>query len=327
MNPVWENLAKNQEDAEKIEAAIYRIVAEHCADETSHLGTGESLASHRASEIIDHVAKSIISDIIADGAVLNKHITSEQITGKDIRTAEDVGPTVDGVLMNADGIEMWQNGEKTVNIPVVGSPYFKGYIYASGLFYTKTFIISNFETVDSWDKSVSGSISPGLGSVYLQSPNVTNGVVGMSSEPLGSRGIGMSDKNPYFQIGCRFWSLTNQLAYFGTGQTLYDGDPLGFGFKVSNGVLYGYVYNDSNVEYTYEITDVDITKMHIYRAELVCGEHIKFYVDNVEKYSLPYNATIFPTDNSPVYFSMYLKTLEDAVKRVTFETLILSEDS
>jgi len=327
MNPVWENLFKNQEDAEKIEAAIYRIVAEHCADETSHLGIGESLSSHRASEIIDHAAKSIIAEIIADGAVLNKHITSAQITGKDIRTAENVGSTIDGVLMNSNGIEMWQDGEKTVNIPVVGSPYFKGYIYASGLFYTKTFIITNFETIDSWNKSSAGTISPGLGCVLLQSPNLINGIVGMSNEPIGGRGVGMGDKNPYFQIGGRFWSLTNQLAYFGMGQTIYDGDPHGFGFKVSNGALYGYVYDNFNVEHIYEISGIDVSEMHIYRAELICGEAIRFYVDNVEKYSLQYDVDIFPTSNMPVYFSMYLKTLENATKRITFETLILSEDS
>ncbi|MFA5298131.1 MAG: hypothetical protein WC389_07985 [Lutibacter sp.] len=62
-------LAKSQTDNETIEEAIDRIVAEHNADETSHLGVGESLQSHKAAEIIDHLASSIIADKIGIGEV------------------------------------------------------------------------------------------------------------------------------------------------------------------------------------------------------------------------------------------------------------------
>jgi hypothetical protein len=62
----WANMPKSQDDDETIEEAIARIVAEHNADETAHLGVGQSLQSHAASDVIDHLAKSIISDKIAD---------------------------------------------------------------------------------------------------------------------------------------------------------------------------------------------------------------------------------------------------------------------
>jgi hypothetical protein len=65
MNPVWGMLAKSAVDDETIEEAIARIVAEHNDDETAHLETGQSLQSHKASEIIDHLAGSVLLDKLA----------------------------------------------------------------------------------------------------------------------------------------------------------------------------------------------------------------------------------------------------------------------
>lgn len=59
---VWGLLTKSLIDNEKIEEAIVRLIAAHEADETAHLGAGESLQSHKASEIIDHAARSIVLD-------------------------------------------------------------------------------------------------------------------------------------------------------------------------------------------------------------------------------------------------------------------------
>lgn len=61
-NPTWGMLAKSLTDNETIEEAIVRLIGVHEADETSHLGVGESLQSHKASEIIDHVAGSVVVD-------------------------------------------------------------------------------------------------------------------------------------------------------------------------------------------------------------------------------------------------------------------------
>ena len=61
----WGQLDKSQVDSEKVEAAIARLVAEHEADPDSHLGAGESLEAHRASEIIDHLAGSVPYDKIS----------------------------------------------------------------------------------------------------------------------------------------------------------------------------------------------------------------------------------------------------------------------
>lgn len=64
MDPVWGQLAKSAIDPEKIEEAIARLIQDHNDDPEAHLGAGQSLQSHKASEIIDHLARSIITDKI-----------------------------------------------------------------------------------------------------------------------------------------------------------------------------------------------------------------------------------------------------------------------
>jgi hypothetical protein len=62
----WGLLTKSATDSETIEDAIVRLIAAHNDDETAHLDTGQSLQSHKASEIIDHLAASIVADKIAE---------------------------------------------------------------------------------------------------------------------------------------------------------------------------------------------------------------------------------------------------------------------
>lgn len=64
--PVWGNLEKSQIDNEKIEEAIARLIQVHDDDANAHLDAGQSLNSHKASEIIDHLVASIIADKIGD---------------------------------------------------------------------------------------------------------------------------------------------------------------------------------------------------------------------------------------------------------------------
>lgn len=67
--PTWGLLAKSAVDSEKIEEAIARLIAEHNDNEDSHLEVGQSLQSHKAAAIIDHLAGSIIEDKIGDGQI------------------------------------------------------------------------------------------------------------------------------------------------------------------------------------------------------------------------------------------------------------------
>jgi hypothetical protein len=69
MPEIWGLLPKSQISAETIEEAIARLILEHEEDETSHLGVGESLQSHKVSEIIDHAISSIVADKMGAGSV------------------------------------------------------------------------------------------------------------------------------------------------------------------------------------------------------------------------------------------------------------------
>lgn len=68
---VWGNLFKSQISAEKIETAILRLIQAHEDDPDAHIETGESLQSHKASVVIDHIVDSIIADKIKDWEVVN----------------------------------------------------------------------------------------------------------------------------------------------------------------------------------------------------------------------------------------------------------------
>lgn len=68
--PVWGNLEKSQIDSEKIEEAIARLIQAHEDDPDAHVEPGESLNSHKAAEIIDHVIASIVADKIKDGEII-----------------------------------------------------------------------------------------------------------------------------------------------------------------------------------------------------------------------------------------------------------------
>lgn len=62
MTEVWGLLAKSQTDDTTIDEAVDAKIAVHEADPDSHLGESESLQSHKASAIIDHLAGSILAD-------------------------------------------------------------------------------------------------------------------------------------------------------------------------------------------------------------------------------------------------------------------------
>ncbi len=76
---VWQNLPKAQDDDETIEQAIDRKINAHLADVNAHLGDNESLQSHRASEIIDHLAQSIVNDKILDYQVSPQKLLLDRI--------------------------------------------------------------------------------------------------------------------------------------------------------------------------------------------------------------------------------------------------------
>lgn len=61
----WGALQKSADDDETIEQAIARLIAVHEGDAESHLGEGESLAAHKAADVIDHPAYSVVRDKVS----------------------------------------------------------------------------------------------------------------------------------------------------------------------------------------------------------------------------------------------------------------------
>lgn len=275
----WGDLLKSQADDETIEQAIARIIQAHDDDESSHLDTGQALQSHKASDIIDHLAHSIIEDKIATGEISSRCITTDQIIGKDFRTAEDVGATVDGVKVGPTGIEMWQGADKKVDIPVTGNPTFKGNLDVASLSFSRLCLMSIFESLDGWYQDVGGGeANARIGGVELiTSANAFDPVI-IAIQPAGGLATTYT-KNPLMQCYAKLESTINQQACLTIGEG--DSDTARyFGFKVVNNNLYA-VNRNGGTETSTQITGVVLGQHHNYKAIMVSATNIKFYVDNV----------------------------------------------
>ena len=286
-NPVWGLLLKSQIDAEKIEEAIARLIAAHEADEEAHLGTGQSLQSHKASEIIDHLAESIVEDKLANGAVTSPKITSNQITGKDFRTAENVGTDVDGVKFNSSGIQMWQDGLKKVDIPISGSPIFRGNVSIEALSYLKNTFIVPFESLAGYEVTLTGdSDINSLGCALYVIPGSNVGDIAKISSNENLPISPTSSKNPSIAFSAKVDTKEDNDFYFIIGSndpTSNLMDYFGIKFKASTGKVYLVYRASGGSEVARELSGVDPEVIHNYRVALEsAGSVVRFWVDGVE---------------------------------------------
>lgn len=60
--PPWGQLEKATDDNQTIEEAIAAAIAVHESDSEAHLGSGESLESHKTEGVIDHPIGSVLAD-------------------------------------------------------------------------------------------------------------------------------------------------------------------------------------------------------------------------------------------------------------------------
>jgi hypothetical protein len=277
MSEIWGDLSKSQVDPSTINEEIDLMIVNHLNDPDAHLEIGQSLQSHKASEIIDHLAHSIIEDKIATGEISSRCITTDQIIGKDIRTAEDVGSTVDGVSMLPSGIEMWQAGEKKVDIPINGNPSFAGNVKVQSLEYSKFTLQTLFESLDGWSKSA--GVSNEFGAVEIQSGIVINTpkylYAGVAPDVMFYPDI---TKNPIFDTILYVTGASGHISYFGFG--IFD-EATGAGFKVSSSNLYAVWFDENNEEQTDLISAFDDSVYHRYRIEIEYGVEVRWYYDGV----------------------------------------------
>jgi len=81
----WGTLAKNSADPEKIEEAIARLIKAHNEEPEAHLCDGCALSQHKLEEVIDHLAESIVSDKISEGAIGGRALSySEGVIKPDV---------------------------------------------------------------------------------------------------------------------------------------------------------------------------------------------------------------------------------------------------
>jgi len=102
----WGMLEKSMFDPEKIEEAIARIVNEHNENEEAHLAEGQSLQSHKASEIIDHAVNSIVADKIKEGQVDISKLLSMLSSIGDIGVISDFSE-FNEYLVGSGTVEKW----------------------------------------------------------------------------------------------------------------------------------------------------------------------------------------------------------------------------
>lgn len=290
---VWGLLEKSQSDSEKIEEAIDRLISEHNDDEDSHLETGQSLQSHKASAIIDHLALSIVEDKLANSSVTSDKITTNQIVAKDFRTASDVGSSVDGVKFYSGGIEVWKDSEKVVDIPVVGNNKFLGQVLVNILGYLRHTWIGNFESVDGYQVHLDGggdSITPNFQALIMVNSATIGNFTTLAVGEIANI-VPAIAKNPSLQFSFHGQDLWGQDVYmvWGSDDPFDSSRSKYFGFKVDHAdddKIYACWRTSSINEETEELSGIDPNDKHLYRAEVTDGgDYIKFYVDNVLIYT------------------------------------------
>lgn len=169
----WGMLAKSQVDPETIEQAIARLILEHNENEEAHLGAGQSLQSHKAAVIIDHLASSIIADKIKDFEVLPNHLA-------DFGSWRVIAVTFEG----SNGWEIFYSGNY------------------SRTFYCGFLALSAGSTINSWLwTDVLGFNPPGNKEFYYRFGFTSQVITGTFANVLSYIGMGqMIGSGPYHGI-------------------------------------------------------------------------------------------------------------------------------
>lgn len=311
MLPNWGMLEKSQVDDQTVDEAVAAAITAHLDDEAAHVGVGQSLQSHAASVIIDHLASSIVEDKLASGCVTTNKITSNQIIGKDLRTATDVGSGVDGVKMTADGIEMWQGGERKVNIPRTGDALLAGDVKVNSLAYLKFTLQSWFESLDGWN--ITADIFSYLGYLEISTPSTINTIRDAFVPTDDQFSIAPNQtKDMIFEAVAAVAGTTAIDGRIGIGNLE---DDNGVGFRLTKTKVYRLYFDFENVEHTVELTGLDPQVLHTYRVVVTDQESVEWYVDGVLLSTLVWPGTD-PLLGSAKIIHFWLKNTEEGVVKL-----------
>ncbi len=314
----WGSLPKAQDTPETIEEAVTAALTAHNDDPDAHLGAGQALASHRAAEIIDHLAESIVEDKFATGSVSSRAITSEQIIGKDIRTDADVGAAQDGVMMNPNGIEMWQDGERKVHIPKTGDAEFRGNVRVNSLDFTRLTLWPRFESLDAFWKTARPFSNVG----YLEITTTTTlgdiqYVVLPSDEQFNF--YPNAEKNPILDIRSAF-SITGACeAFVSMGELAGD---YGMGFKITATKIYAAWTNSLGTVLTHELANLNSNHIYHLRVEYKNNVSVKWFIDDELVYSFnPSGGALPSAGGHPMFFWCENKQATKSAKMFVYHAL------
>jgi hypothetical protein len=118
MADIWGMLPKAQDNNQTIAEAIAEAITAHNADYTAHSGAGQSIDVHRNSEVIDHLADSIVADKLLAGQIsLAKMSQTRMFSQIDLNILNNVtyfsdswGNAFYGEISNGASTNTWYGG-------------------------------------------------------------------------------------------------------------------------------------------------------------------------------------------------------------------------
>jgi len=186
------------------------------------------------------------------------------------------------------------------------------------------FLSFPFESLDEYSKSGAG-ISNDIAGYRLETGATINTERYLKALAQYSNTYYNIGRDVTFQFYAHFTSITNQIAYILAGGNIIEEGAPGVGFKVLNGTLYAVesVWGvEDFIDYTSEITGIDITGEHIYRVQTITAENkAYFYVDGVLKATLTLHTN---DDVGLVMWSSYLKNTAAEQKYVWIHGVYIS---
>lgn len=122
-DPVWGQLNKAQDDSTTIDEAIAQAIADHNDDPEAHIGTDQSLETHRANGVIDHPAGSVLAD---------KATLTEVIIDTIFESIDTWSTTGDVTASDLSGVALYVEYGATNSSRIHGNPQIPANFFSSG---------------------------------------------------------------------------------------------------------------------------------------------------------------------------------------------------
>ena len=198
-----------------------------------------------------------------------------------------------------------------------------GLMEVGGLSFNKHFVASAFDSFDGWTNAVSGSasITATIGGAQLTTGATANSTATANAEVLNSTEMDFS-KNPIFECIIKCSSDANQLGYVGIGDLgIGDGTEEGFGFRISNAVLYAistYSNGSTSASTNTELTGITVTNTNLLRAVMDSSEGKIYYYVNGKLKATHTDSATRPDGVVPVLMTFYIKNVSVSASKGLF---------